>query len=98
MALILDVDDLLDNPLAVLLVPVNDVRGQSRADEAVAGIRIVVEADLQRDEAILTEIDRLIDALVREVPEMNLATVLEVTDLLEVEPGHKGVRRGPFTR
>ena len=76
MALVLDVDDLLDNPLAVLLVPVNDVRGQSRADEAVAGIRIVVEADLQRDEAVLAEIDRLIDALVRKKSEMDLATVL----------------------
>jgi hypothetical protein len=49
MALVLDVDDLLEDPFVILLVPVDDVRRQRGADEAMAGVRIVVKADLQRD-------------------------------------------------
>ena len=62
MRLVVDFDDLLDLPLvALVLVPVPHDAGQGRADEAVRAVRVVVEADLQRDQAVLAEVDALRD-------------------------------------
>ena len=57
-----------------------------------------MKSDLQRDQAVLAQIHRVIDPLLLKVPEMDLATVFQMTDLLEVETRHEGVRRRPFTR
>jgi hypothetical protein len=36
MAFVFNVDNLLDDPLAVIFVPVDDIRGERGADEAMA--------------------------------------------------------------
>ena len=50
----------------------------------------------ERDQAVLAQIDRLLDALLRKVPEVDFAAVFEVADLLEIEARHEGVRRRPL--
>ena len=53
---------------------------------------IVKPADLERDEPRLAEIDRLLDAALGEVPEMEPAAVAARRDVLEVEALLVGVR------
>ncbi|HKN46107.1 MAG TPA: hypothetical protein VJW23_19515, partial [Propionibacteriaceae bacterium] len=57
-----------------------------------------METDLQRHQPVLAEVHGLFDALLLEIPEVDLAAVLELADLLEVEARHEGVRRRPFGR
>ena len=83
---------------AVPLVPMNDVGREGGADETVARIRVVMETDFERHQPVLAQIHGVLDALVLEIPEVDLAAVLELADLLEVEARHEGVRRRPFGR
>jgi len=87
MAHVLDIDDLFPDPLAVALAPMNDVGREGGADETVARIRVVVEANLEGHKPFLTQVHGVLDTLVLEIPEVDLAAVLELADLLEVEPG-----------
>jgi hypothetical protein len=95
---VLDVDDLFPDPPAVLLAPMNDIGREGGADETVTRIRVVMEADFERHQPVLAQVHRLLDALSLEIPEVDLAAVLELANLLEVEARHEGVRRRPFGR
>ena len=82
--------------LAVLLVPVPHVGAEGGADEAVRAVRVVVEADLQRDQAVLPEVDALGDLALLPVPEVQLPAVLALGHVLELEAGLEGVGGGPL--
>src|SRR5262245_33495638 len=97
MLLIFDVDDLLDNPFPILLVPVNDIGRHCRADKTVRGIRVVVEANLEGHEPVFTEVNRVSHPLFLEIPEVDFTAVLEMPDRFQIESRHEGVWRGPLT-
>src|SRR5688572_19565830 len=81
-AYVLDIDDLFPDPFAVPLVPMDDVGRERGADKTVARIRVVMEADFERHQPVLAQVHGLLDALALEIPEVDLAAVLEVADLL----------------
>ena len=66
-------------------MPAEDVAGQRRGHEARVRVRVVQPADLERDEAVLAELDRLLDAALLEVPEVQLAAVAAGHHVLDVE-------------
>src|SRR5262245_43983225 len=74
----------------------DDVGGQRRADETVRAVGVVMEADLQREQPVLTEIEALFGCLLLKIPQMEFAPIFKMADFLQIETGHEGVRRGPF--
>jgi hypothetical protein len=74
-----------------VLVPVVDVGAERHAAVAVAAGRVVVEADLQRDQAVGAEVEGLGDLALGEVPEVELLAVAAGLDVLQLEAGVVGV-------
>jgi len=62
------------------------------ADEALLPLGVVKPAHLERDQPCLAEIDRLLEAALGEVPEVNPLPVPPLAHVLEVEPGLVRVR------
>ena len=62
-----------------------DRAGERRADEAVRAVGIVVEADFQRDQPLLAQVDTLRDLPLLPVPEVQLLAVLAGLHVFELE-------------
>ena len=88
----LDRDHLVGPPAAVVAAEAPHRARERGADEALLGLGVVEPADLERDEPRLAEIDRLLDAALGEVPEVEPAAVAPRSDVVEVEPLLVGVR------
>jgi hypothetical protein len=66
--------------------------------EALVGVGVVQPAHLERDEARLAEVQRLLDASLGEVPEVQPAAVASGGDVVEVEALLVGVRLSELGR
>ncbi len=62
----------------------------------MGAVGVVVELDLERQQAVFAEVHRLDRFSFLEVPDVQAAPVLEVTDLFEIEARHERVRCGPL--
>ncbi len=60
---------------------------QRGADEALVGVGVVQPAHLERDQPRLAELERLLDAALGQVPEVQPAAVAPGGDVVEVEAG-----------
>src|SRR5436309_1655816 len=77
-------------------MPVPHVTTQSCPYKAMGAIGIVMETHLQRDQAILTQIDGLLNLMGIPIPEMQLATILPSGDIVEIEALRERIRRSPL--
>ena len=68
------------------------------ADEALVGLGVVLPADLERDEPVCAEVDRLLELAPLEVPEVEPLSVAAGLDVGEVEAGLVGVRGAELAR
>ena len=59
---------------------------QRGADEALVGVGVVQPAHLQRHQPGLAELERLLDAALAQVPEVQPAAVAPGGDVVEIEP------------
>jgi hypothetical protein len=73
-------------------VEADDVAGEGRADEALLGLGVVQPAHLERDQAVLAEVQGLLEPPLGEVPEVQPLPVTARADVLDVEAGLVGVR------
>src|SRR5262249_7496631 len=67
-------------------------------DETVRALGIVMEANLERDQAVVAEIDALRDLARLPVPEMQLLAVLARLDILDLEAAGHRLWSGPLAR
>ena len=74
----------------------NDVAGERGTDEALGRFRVVLPADLERDQPLVAKIDRLHLGAALEIPEMEPPAVLAVCDVGGVETVQERVRGTPF--
>ena len=84
---------------AVVAVEVPHRARQRGADEALVGVGIVQPAHLERHEAGVAELERLLEPALAEVPEVQPAAVAPGGDVIEIETGLIGrglaeLRRG----
>ena len=68
-----------------------DVARERRADEALLGVGVVQEAHLERHQALLAEVERLLELSLGEVPEVQPLPVTARADVLDVEAALVGV-------
>ena len=88
----IDGDNLLYSPLAVFAVPVEHRARKRRADEAALGLRIVKPANLEGDEAVVPQVDGLLESPLLEIPEVETPPVAARADVIELEPRLVGIR------
>ena len=81
----LDLDHLVGLPAAVRLMPAPHRARQRGADVALRRGRVVEEAHLERDQPLVSEVDRLLDAALLEVPEVQVSPVLAGRHVVRVE-------------
>ena len=96
--LVLDVDHRLRRPRAVVAMEALDRARQRDPDEALSRVGIVLPAQLQRDPAVVAEIERLHLRALLEIPEVQLAPVLAGADVGRVKAVLEGVGRAPLAR
>ena len=96
--LVLDLDHRFGDETAVRAVEAKDVARQCRADEALLRVGIVEPADLEREQPLLAEIQRLHQASFREIPEMEPAPVAAGGHVVDVEARLVGVRLAELRR
>jgi hypothetical protein len=96
---VLDVDDLLPLPASVLRLPEPEgVRRERGADVALGLLGVVRHPDLERDEPLLAEGQRLLVFFRLPVPDVDTVTVLAGFDVVQVETRIVGFRRRPLRR
>src|SRR5262249_47747305 len=82
---VLDRDHLLGCPRTVRAVPAKYVAREGRAHEATLGLGVVKPAHLEGNQALLPEVDRLLQPPLDEVPEVQPLTVAPGRDIIDVE-------------
>ena len=86
-----DGDHLVGGVGAVVAVEVPHRARQRGADEALVGVGVVQPAHLERHQPGLAELERLLDAALAQVPEVQPAAVAPGGDVVEVEAALVGV-------
>ena len=94
----LDRDGRIGGPRAVRPVPAPEHARERGSHVALSAVRIVQRADLERDQPLVAEVDRLRQLALLEVPEMEAAAVAAGADVLEVEAGLVRVRLAELRR
>ena len=93
-----DLDHLLRRVGASVAVEVPQRARQRGADEALVGVGVVQPADFERHQPGLAQLERLLDAPLAQVPEVQAAAVAPGRDVVEVEAGLVGVRLAELGR
>ena len=82
---VLDRDHRVGRERAVVALEVPHRARQRRSDEALVGVGVVQPAHLEREEPGLAELERLLDAALGQVPEVQPAAVAAGGDVVDVE-------------
>src|SRR4051812_45053155 len=75
-----------------------DRRREGSADESFVGLRVVLPADLERNEPVGAEVDRLLQLALLEVPEVEPLAVAPGLHVREVEARFVGGRHAELAR
>ena len=75
-----------------------DVRSQPRPYKSMRAVGVMQKPRLEGDKSVRSQIDRLLDLAVLEIPEMDVLAVFPARHILQIESGHESVGRGPFGR